>query len=188
MNQFEFIEAVLTNPNNRAILDRLPELGAPDAWLVSGAIFQTVWNAITGQPPTYGIKDYDIFYFDPDPSWAAEDSVIKRADALFADLGIAVEIRNQGRVHVWYKEKFGTDYPKLSKATDGIDRFLCDCAMIGMRPARESAYSVYAPRGHADITGMVVRPNQVPNFHPDRYLEKAARWRDVWPEITILPP
>ena len=186
MNQFDLVEAALSNPNNRAILDRLPELGAPDAWLVSGAIFQTVWNAITGHPPTHGIKDYDIFYFDPDPSWEAEDAIIQRADALFADLGIEIEVRNQGRVHIWYQEKFGTEYPRLSKATDGIDRFLCNCAMIGMH--RERTYDVYAPKGHADIADMIVRPNRMPNFHPDRYLEKAARWKAVWPKITILPP
>lgn len=188
MNQFELVQAALSNPNSRAILDRLPKLGAPDAWLVSGAIFQPVWNAITGRPPTHGIKDYDIFYFDPDPSWEAEDAVIKRADALFADLGIEIEVRNQGRVHIWYQEKFGTPYPALSKATDGIDRFLCDCAMIGMRPARKNTYGVYAPRGHGDVADMIVRPNRMPNFHPDRYLEKAARWKALWPEITILPP
>jgi hypothetical protein len=188
MNQFELVEAALTNPNSRAILDRLPELGAPDAWLVSGAVFQTVWNKVTGRAPTHGIKDYDIFYCDPDPSWEAEDAVIRRADALFADLGIEIEVRNQGRVHIWYEEKFGTPYPILSKATDGIDRFLCDCAMIGMRHARANTYGVYAPKGHADIAAMIVRPNRMPNFHPDRYLEKAARWKAVWPEITILPP
>jgi len=48
----------------------------------------------------------------------------------FAGLGIEIEVRNQGRVHIWYQEKFGTPYPALSKATDGIDRFLCDCAMV----------------------------------------------------------
>ncbi|MBV9905394.1 MAG: nucleotidyltransferase family protein [Alphaproteobacteria bacterium] len=187
MNHTEFVAAALTNPNNHAILERLPQLGAPDVWLVSGAIFQTVWNVRTGRPPTYGIKDYDIFYFDPDPSWEAEDAVIKRADALFGDLGIEIEVRNQGRVHIWYQEKFGTAYPKLKKATDGIDRFLCDCAMVGMRPDGAD-YTAYAPRGFEDIESMTIRPNRVPNFHPDRYVEKAARWKALWPEITILPP
>ncbi|HUO90542.1 MAG TPA: nucleotidyltransferase family protein [Rhizomicrobium sp.] len=188
MNHFEFVEAAIANPVNRAILDRLPQLGAPDAWLVSGAIFQTVWNKITGRPPTYGIKDYDIFYFDADPSWEAEDAVIKRADALFSDLGVEVEVRNQGRVHLWYQEKFGAPYPPLLKSTDGIDRFLCDCAMVGMRHARANTYGVYAPRGHTDIAKLIVRPNRMPNFHPDRYREKAARWKELWPEITIIEP
>jgi hypothetical protein len=188
MNQFEFVEAAIGNPNNRAILDRLPALQANDAWLVSGAIFQTAWNRITGRPPTHGIKDYDIFYFDPDTSWEAEDAVIKRADALFADLGVEIEVRNQGRVHIWYEEKFGTPYPQLGQSTDGIDRFLCDCAMVGMRHAHENTYGVYAPKGLTDIAAMTVRPNRMPNFHPERYLEKAARWKELWPEITIIAP
>jgi hypothetical protein len=187
MNRSELVEAARGNPSNRAILERLPALDAPDAWLVSGALFQTVWNARTGRPPTHGIKDYDIFYFDPDTSWEAEDAVIKRAAALFADLGVEIEVRNQGRVHIWYKEKFGTDYPMLTRATDGIDRFLCDCAMIGIRP-NGSAFDVYAPKGLADIETMTIRPNRMPNFHPDRYLEKAARWKAQWPEITIIAP
>jgi hypothetical protein len=182
MNQADFIEASLTNSNNRAILERLPHLGVPDAWLVSGALFQTVWNELTGRAPTHGIRDYDIFYFDPDTSWDAEDAVIRRARALFGD--IEIEVRNQARVHIWYQEKFGTPYPPLGKATDGIDRFLMPCAMVGLNAARD----LYAPRGIADIANLTVRPNHMPNFHPERYAEKASRWREVWPEITILPP
>ena len=187
MNQFEFVETVFSNPVNCAILDRLPELKADDAWLLSGAIFQTVWNKITNRPAAYGIKDYDIFYFDPDTSWEAEDAVIRRAETLFADLNVPIEVRNQARVHIWYEEKFGAPYPPLTRATDGIDRFLCDCAMVGMRYAREATYGAYAPKGLADVASMTVRPNRVPNFHPERYREKAERWREVWPEITILP-
>jgi len=186
MTEHDFTSTVLTNCVNRTILERLPALGAPDCWLVSGALFQTAWNLKTGRAPTHGIKDYDIFYFDPDPSWEGEDAVIRRADALFADLGVEIEVRNQGRVHIWYQEKFGTPYPRLARATDGIDRFLCECAMVGMRPNGDG-FEVYAPKGFADIESMTVRPNRMANFHPDRYVEKAARWRGVWPEITILP-
>jgi hypothetical protein len=186
MNPDEFVAAALTNPVNRTILERLPSLGAPDAWLVSGALFQTVWNARTGRPPAHGIKDYDIFYFDPDPSFEAEDAVIRRADAAFADLGVEIEVRNQGRVHIWYAEKFGTPYPRLSRATEGIDRFLADCCMIGMRAAAND-FEIYAPKGLDDMAALIVRPNRAPNFHPDRYREKAKRWREIWPELTVLP-
>ncbi len=186
MNNDTFTSAVLANPINRAILERLPRLGAPDCWLDSGALFQTAWNVKTERPPTYGIKDYDIMYFDADPSWETEDAVIKRAAALFADLGVDVEVRNQGRVHIWYEAKFGMPYPPLTRATDGIDRFLCDCAMVGIRPDG-AGFEVYAPKGFADIENMTVRPSGVANFNAGRYFEKAARWREVWPEITILP-
>ena len=123
MTDADFIAAVLSNPINRTILERLPALNLPDAWLVSGALFQTVWNGLTNRPPEHGIRDYDIFYFDPDDSWAAEDAVIRRVKDVFADIAAEIEIRNQGRVHLWYSQKFGAPSPPLARATDGIDRF-----------------------------------------------------------------
>ena len=57
MTDADFIAAVLSNPINRTILERLPALNLPDAWLVSGALFQTVWNGLTSRPPGYGIRD-----------------------------------------------------------------------------------------------------------------------------------
>ena len=45
----------------------------------SGCLVQTVWNVLTRRAVDYGINDYDVFYFDPDTSWAAEDAVIRTA-------------------------------------------------------------------------------------------------------------
>jgi hypothetical protein len=53
------------------------------------------------------VKDYDVFYFDEDLSWEAEDAVIQHLGVLTNDLGVTVEIRNQARVHLWYKQRFG---------------------------------------------------------------------------------
>jgi hypothetical protein len=54
-------------------------LGLPD-WLVfSRAVYQPVLNYLTGRPLDYGIKDYDLAYFDAsDVSCEAEDAVIGR--------------------------------------------------------------------------------------------------------------
>ena len=112
MNEAEFIEAVLRNPINLEILKRLNSLQLNDAWLVSGALFQSVWNALTGREPEYGIKDYDIFYFNSDRSWEAEDAAIRSGADLFADLERRIEIRNQARVHIWYEEKFPAPIPR----------------------------------------------------------------------------
>lgn len=186
MTEAEFIAAVLRNPVNATILARLPQLEAPDAWIASGALFQTVWNVLTHRPPGYGIKDYDVFYFDPDTSWDAENDVIVRAKHMFADVDAAIEVRNQARVHLWFEAKFGAPYAPLFRATDGIDRFLMHNAQVGIRP-RGDGYEVYAPRGFDDIVHLIVRPNYVPNFQVRTYLEKAERWKSLWPEITILP-
>ena len=40
-------------------------------------LVQTVWNVLTGRAIDHGIADYDVFYFDPDTSWEAEDAVIR---------------------------------------------------------------------------------------------------------------
>lgn len=186
MTEAEFIAAILYNPANAIILARLSQLEAPDAWLVSGALFQTVWNVLTHRTPDYGIKDYDVFYFALDTSWDAENDVIVRAKELFADVDAAIEVRNQARVHLWYEAKFGTPYPPLARTTDGIDRFLMHNAQVGIRK-RDKGYEIYTPHGLDDIARMVVRPNRTANFHADRYLEKAERWKSQWPEITILP-
>jgi hypothetical protein len=187
MDESGFIESALSNGVNCEVLARLPALGLADAWLVSGALFQTVWNRLTDRPVDYGIKDYDIFYFDANTSYEAEDDAIARANAAFGDLKSVVEVRNQARVHLWYGEKFGVPYTPLGRTTDGIDRFLMQHAQVGIRP-RGASYDVYAPRGFADIEQMIVRPNLTPNFRVDWYHEKAARWKAFWPEITILEP
>lgn len=186
MTEAEFIAAVLRNPVNSTILARLPQLEAADAWLVSGALFQTVWNVHTHRAPNHGIKDYDVFYFDTDTSWDAENAVIERAKLVFADVGADIEVRNQARVHLWYEAKFGAPYPPLTRATDGIDHFLMHNAQVGIR-ARDNSYEIYAPHGFDDIARMIVRPNRTANFRADRYQEKAERWKSLWPEITILP-
>jgi hypothetical protein len=185
VREAEFLAAITRNRCNAAILARLPELELPDGWLVSGALFQTVWNIQSGLPLEHGILDYDIFYFDPDTSWEAEDRVIARGQSLFADLGVMVQIRNQARVHLWYAEKFGTAYPPLTRATDGIDRFLVPCAQVGVRPDG-TRLALYAPRGLDDIAAMVVRPNPVANFTSEQFLRKTRRWQAAWPKITVM--
>ena len=77
MTEDEFLNLAFRNPINKAIVDELFRLALPDAWLVSGCLVQTVWNVLTHRDVDYGISDYDVFYFDSDTSWEAEDGVIR---------------------------------------------------------------------------------------------------------------
>ncbi|MGX9426043.1 MULTISPECIES: nucleotidyltransferase family protein [Bradyrhizobium] len=186
MTRDEFLAAALRNPANAAIADELLRLALPDAWLVAGCLAQTVWNVRTHRAADYGISDYDIFYFDRDTSWQAEDRIIKRVHDAVRHLGVAVEVRNQARVHLWYPEKHGLPYPPLTRSTDGIDRFLTKNTQIGIRRTAEG-YEVYAPHGFDDVANMIVRPNPGANFSAANYEKKAARWKALWPEIRVLP-
>ena len=186
MDSDEFLTAALKNPVNERIARELFEQAVPDAWLVSGCLVQTVWNALTGRAVGYGINDYDVFYFDPDTSWEAEDALIRKLAARLENLGAAVETRNQARVHLWYREKHGLPYPPLACSTAGIDRFITANTMVGIRRTA-SGYDVYAPNGFDDIARMIVRPNPGANFSAANYAAKAARWKSFWPELTVLP-
>src|SRR3979490_2187221 len=124
MDKDTFVALALRNPVNEAIARELVRLALSDAWLVSGCLVQTVWNLQTGRDVDYGINDYDIFYFDPDTSWQAEEAVISQLQARLARFGARIEVRNQARVHPWYPAKHGLPYPALHCSTDGIRRFL----------------------------------------------------------------
>ncbi|MBR0858484.1 nucleotidyltransferase family protein [Bradyrhizobium liaoningense] len=186
MTRDDFLALALRNPVNAAIIDELHRLALPDAWLVSGCLVQTTWNVLTGRAIDHGIADYDVFYFDPDTSWEAEDAVIREMHARLGHLGVKIETRNQARVHLWYPGKHGLPYPPLARSTDGIDRFLTQNTQVGVRRSGDG-FEVYAPRGFDDIAGLVARPNPGPNFSAASYAAKAARWKALWPELTVIP-
>ena len=181
-----FLGVMLADPTVRAVLDRAPALGVGDWWLTAGVLFQTVWNDLTGRPPGTGIRDADLFYFDEDTSWEAEDAVIRAGAELFADVGVPVEIRNEARVHLWYGEHFGVPAPPFRDCADAIDHFAAVCCCLGVTVDAAGRPEVYAPHGFDDLFGLVVRPNR--RLAPrEVYEAKAARWAGEWPELTVLP-
>ena len=181
-----FVSEALQNPYNAAILERLPFLGLPDGWLVAGCLFQTVWNLHSGMAPTARIKDYDLFYFDAaNLSEAAEQEVQARASALFADLPITLETKNQARVHLWYEQWFGFPYQALQSARDGIERFLVPCTCVGLQPGEKALVpTLYAPYGLQELYAGILRPNpQCP--HLPLFQAKAESYRQRWTWLQI---
>ncbi|QIY96768.1 nucleotidyltransferase family protein [Streptomyces sp. S1D4-11] len=168
------------------VMTRAAALELPGWYVTAGCLFQTVWNVVTGRPPTSGIKDYDIFYFDgTDLSWEAEDAVIKEGQEVFAGLPAEVEIRNEARVHLWYEQKFGVPCPPHESTEAAIDSFAATTCCLGVR-LEPGGWRVYAPHGLSDVFNLVVRPNPV--LAPrEVYEAKAVRWKDEWPELTVLP-
>lgn len=180
-----FLEAVRGDPANAMLLARLPSLGLPQGFLTAGCLFQAWWNRRSGRPPGEGVKDYDVFYFDDrDLSWEAEDAVIRRVRAATAGLGAEVEVKNQARVHLWYRERFGHDYPRLGSARDGIDRYLVACTCIGIELATGA---LHAPDGLGDLGEGILRPNPLTPA-PGLFAAKAASYRERWPWLTIAGP
>jgi hypothetical protein len=169
------------------VLARAATIDLPGWYLVAGCLYQTVWNVVTGQPPQAGILDYDVAYFDDsDLSWGAEDKIIRAGNAVFAGLSVPVQIRNQARVHLWYEQSFGVPCPPHASTEAAIDTYEATTACLGVRPEPAGRWRIYAPHGLSDVFNLVVRPNPV--LAPRHvYQTKTTRWRQQWPELTILP-
>ncbi|WP_200405934.1 nucleotidyltransferase family protein [Acidovorax sp. MR-S7] len=184
-----FVGEALQNPYNAAILERLPLLGLPDAWLVAGCLFQTVWNLRSGFAPTAHIKDYDLFYFDAaDLSAQAEQAVQARVSALVADLPITVEAKNQARVHLWYEDWCGHPYGALRSSREGIERFLIPCTCVGLQPALgQQSPVLHAPNGLEELYAGLLRPNPLCPHLP-LFQAKARSYRDRWHWLGIRQP
>ncbi|MDP1739314.1 MAG: nucleotidyltransferase family protein [Caulobacter sp.] len=175
-------------PTMMTVLALARELDLPDWLIVSGAVYQRVWNHLTGREPDYGVRDYDVVYFDPDTSWDAEDVHIRRAAVLFpAPLGELVEVRNQARVHLWFEDHFGEPYAPLSSSAEALGRFVAPAFGVGVRLEADDRLTIAAPFGLDDLFAMRLRPN------PNRPLAKgwvktttSARTR--WPEVEVVEP
>jgi hypothetical protein len=160
-------------------------LSLPD-WLVfSGAVYQPVLNHLTGRPLDYGIKDYDLGYFDAsDLSYDAEDAVIRRVKAAFDEpLRSMVEVRNQARVHLWFETKFRESYGPLSSTAEALERFASATFAVGVRLESDDRIYIEAPFGLADLFALRLRPN--PRRKTVGFARTAADVRRRWPELVI---
>lgn len=163
------------------------DLDLPDWLIASGAVYQSVWNALTGHPCGYGLRDIDLIYFDGgDLSWDAEDIQIRRAEAAFTSAGIPVPVepRNQARVHLWFEDKYGIAYPPLSCAADSLARYESTASAIGIQIDTADTIHVSAPFGIDDAMAMRFRHNV--RTVGDVYDRKAARCRKFWPQTEFV--
>jgi hypothetical protein len=178
----KLVSIAMTNPVNATIASRLPSLRLNQCMLTAGCLFQAVWNHQSDRPVDWGIKDYDVFYFDTDLSWEAENEVIQSAQSLFEDLGVNIEIKNQARVHLWYGQRFGKAYPALQSSRDGVDRYLVAGTCIGLDVATGE---LYAPNGLEDTEQGILRINPK-NPQPDLFEQKAKSYQARWPWLKIM--
>jgi hypothetical protein len=167
------------------VLETVRALGLPDWLIFSGAVYQPVLNHLTGRPETYGIKDYDVGYFDAsDISYEAEDVVIRRVAAAFEPpLRDLVEVRNQARVHVWFEGKFGEPYAPLSSSAEAMERFVSATFAVAARLEADDRLTIMAPFGLDDLFALRMRPN--PLRPTNGFARTAAAIRARWPEVRI---
>jgi len=183
-NQLETI--IRATPNLMRVMRVVRELAPPDWLIMSGAIYQPVLNHLTGRDPDYGIKDYDLAYFDAsDISYEAEDVLIRRVAAAFEPpLREMVEVRNQARVHLWFEGKFGEPYAPLTRSAEALERFVSPSFAVGARLEGDDSLTVSAPFGLDDLFALRMRPN--PIRPTNGFARASAGVLKRWPEVTVL--
>lgn len=103
----------------------MPELRPFDYYVGGGCVTQTVWNALTGREPNYGIHDVDIVYYDPDPAEQKERGMARHIADKLDGLPMETDIKNEARVHLWYERRFGYPVKPCRSVEDAIRTCIC---------------------------------------------------------------
>lgn len=188
--QLEVFEKIIsTNEKLMKTLDVLEKYALENSnfkdWYIgAGGVNQTVFNYYHGFESDYGIKDYDIVYFDKDTSYDAEDIIIKDLEERLKDIDIVSDIKNQARVHIWYNPKYGTNREPYESSEDAISSWGSTITCIGIRK-ENGKLVVCCPYGLNDLFSMTIRPVKR-YFDKESYLERCKRWKSKWDKLNII--
>jgi hypothetical protein len=184
MEQFENI--IMSNKILNSVLIKANKIGIKNYYIGAGCIAQTVWNYQMNLELANGISDIDFVYYDSsDLSFEAESSMIECITNGINQCPIKLDIKNQARVHLWYKEYFGYDIKPYKSIEEAINSWPTTATSIGVR-LEENNIKVYAPFGLNDLFGMIVRANKT-QITEKIYIQKVNKWTRKWPLLTIIP-
>jgi len=168
------------------VIKKANSAGLQNYYIGAGCITQTVWNYQMGFELTKGISDIDFVYYDhSDLSVEAENIVIERITKTVGPCPIKLDIKNQARVHLWYKDHFGYDIKPYGSIEDAINTWPTTATAIGVRLENDKL-KVYAPFGLNDLFGLIVRANKA-QITEEIYMQKVQKWSAKWPALTIIP-
>lgn len=173
------------NPVLFEVIKGSAALGLKNCYIGAGCICQTVWNFQNGLELMHGISDIDLVYFDKDLSYEKEDRAIQRVKQKFRLLPVEIDVKNQARVHLWYKDHNGYDIQPYASVEEAINTWPTTATAVGVR-LQGDGLAVYAPFGLNDMFGQIVRPNKT-QITEGTYLQKCEKWGAKWDTLTIIP-
>jgi hypothetical protein len=186
-SQISLLEDILPlNEELYDIIKKASKTGLPNYYIGAGCITQTVWNYQSGLELSNGISDIDFVYFDnSNLSFEAENTTINHLASMITPYKIKLNIKNQARVHLWYKERFGYDIKPYESIESAINTWPTTATSIGVRIEKDKLI-VYAPFGLNDLFGMIVKANKA-QITEEIYMTKVQKWIAKWPSLTVIP-
>jgi uncharacterized protein len=186
--QIKMLEDIITSSEIMdMVLKRAKQLNLNNYYIGAGCVTQTVWNYLSDYPLDYGIKDIDFVYFDNvNLDFESENKVMTQVKKLYSDLKFEIDVKNQGRVHLWYKEHFGYSIEPYTSLESAINTWPTTATAIGIRLEENNDFKVYAPFGLNDLFGKIVRANRV-QITKQIYEKKASSWVKKWSDLIVMP-
>jgi hypothetical protein len=179
-------EIIMSNKILKDTLNKASKIKLKNYYIGAGCIAQTVWNYQMKLELTNGISDIDFVYYDNnDLSLEAENKIIENINKSFLQCPIKLDIKNQARVHLWYKDHFGYDIKPYNSVEDAINSWPTTATSIGVRLENKNL-KIYAPFGLNDLFGMIVKANKA-QITEKIYLQKVEKWKNKWSSLTIIP-
>ena len=166
---------------------RAEQVGLDNYYIGAGCVTQTVWNYQSNYPLDYGIKDIDFVYYDGfNLDSESENRIITQVKQLYSDFNIEIDVKNQARVHLWYKDHFGYSIEPYMSIESAINTWPTTATAIGVKMEKNSALKVYAPFGLNDLFGNIVRANKA-QITKQIYEKKVKTWVKKWPDLIVIP-
>lgn len=180
-------DIIMSSEIINTVLKRAKQLDIDNYYIGAGCITQTVWNYLSNYPLDYGIKDIDFVYFDElKLDFESENSIIMQVKQLYSDLGIEIDVKNQARVHLWYKDHFGYSIEPYTSIESAINTWPTTATAVGIRIEKNNEFKVYAPFGLNDLFGKIVRANKA-QITKQIYKKKVTSWLDRWSDLKVIP-
>ncbi len=185
--QLKILESIImSNKIISEAIERAHILDINNYYIGAGCIAQTVWNYLSDKPLNYGIKDIDFVYFDDkNLDLNSEDRIISKVKKLYSDLDVQIDVKNQARVHLWYKLHFGYDIQPYASLEHAVNTWPTTATAIGVRRIENNKLKVYAPFGLNDLFGKIVRANKA-QITKQIYENKVSSWLSRWPDLKII--
>ncbi len=182
----KLIEIIENSFHLREMAIALYELKTEKFYIGAGAIAQTIWNIQTNRPLDYGIDDIDIVYYNPkNTEEKHEKKVVECLNQKLEEYPLWIDVKNEARVHLWYRNKFGYDIEPYKSIEDAIDTWPTTATSLGISKISEKCWEIYAPFGFMDVFNMKIIANNR-QITKEIYDIKVKKWTQKWPELDVV--
>ena len=184
----QFIKILKQNNDLMIILRLLEKFNVPNFYIVSGSLYQTVWNYYDNKPLNYNIKKIDIFYYDSNNRLLKYEQSLEDKISYFLkklNIDYQLSIHNEARMIIWKMENENKNIDYYSCTEESINKLSITIQAIGITKVNDEI-KVYAPYGLADVFKKTIRPTKQGSYTKENYYEKVSSLKDKFDNLNII--